>query len=160
MLKLPKTVPVGAIVATSVASVPLLRHFGIVDAGGFVVSLGHEGEVRRQSLADFAVSGECQVVARPRDAAHCGEVLARLESIRSTRYRFISWNCEHFASYCFDGKARSGQVAVGGFATIALGVYLCEKAENKTVGALVGLGGLAMVLFGLSSSPPAQPVNA
>lgn len=40
---------------------------------------------------------------------------------REKGYNFVENNCEHFARYCYDGKADSEQVLTGAMMTVALG---------------------------------------
>ncbi len=96
------------------------RHYGIaLNDGTFVHFRGNirfiqtEAYIRRTGLRDFAVNGQvCRAIdilcAYPPE-----EIAARALSRVNTDfggYNFLANNCEHFASWCANGKRLSKQV--------------------------------------------------
>ena len=91
-------------------------HHGIDGGGGFVFHYNGEpgnardAAVRRTRLERFAKGGEVQVVAVA-PAHRRRTIIARAEArLGERRYSLVRNNCEHFATECLHGKARSAQV--------------------------------------------------
>ncbi|WP_322028731.1 lecithin retinol acyltransferase family protein [Paraburkholderia sp. J76] len=92
-------------------------HHGIYVGGGRVVHYAglcvslHRGPIEEVTLERFAAGYEVDIVAH-RGAAFAGrEAVARARSrLGEDRYRLLSNNCEHFCTWCVDGKGRSEQV--------------------------------------------------
>ncbi|SDE16916.1 lecithin retinol acyltransferase family protein [Paraburkholderia lycopersici] len=92
-------------------------HHGIYVGAGRVVHYAglckslHRGPVEEVTLERFAAGHEVAVVAHPL-AAYAGRAaVARARSrLGEDRYRLLSNNCEHFCTWCVDGKGRSEQV--------------------------------------------------
>jgi hypothetical protein len=84
----------------------------VMQYAGLCTSL-HRGPIEEVTLERFAAGHEVAVVAHP-CAVHTGpEAVARARSrIGEDRYRLLTNNCEHFCTWCVDGKARSEQVRV------------------------------------------------
>jgi len=82
----------------------------VVHYAGLCTSL-HRGPIEEVTLERFAAGHEVAVVAHP-FAAYAGrEAVARARSrLGEDRYRLLSNNCEHFCTWCVDGKGRSEQV--------------------------------------------------
>lgn len=91
-------------------------HHGVYVGGGWVVHFdgGPESKfgsrIRCCTLATFADGGDVEVV-RHRRSLPPTEVVARAEgSIGDADYHLFDNNCEHFATWCVTGHARSKQV--------------------------------------------------
>ncbi|QGZ64708.1 lecithin retinol acyltransferase family protein [Paraburkholderia acidisoli] len=82
----------------------------VVHYAGLCVSL-HRGPIEEVTLERFAAGYDVEVVAHP-CALYAGrEAVARARSrLGEDRYRLLSNNCEHFCTWCVDGKSRSEQV--------------------------------------------------
>jgi hypothetical protein len=82
----------------------------VVHYAGLCMSL-HRGPIEEVTLERFAAGHEVEVVAHP-FAAYVGrEAVARARSrLGEDHYRLLSNNCEHFCTWCVDGKGRSEQV--------------------------------------------------
>ncbi|MEX3980265.1 lecithin retinol acyltransferase family protein [Paraburkholderia sp. EG287A] len=92
-------------------------HHGIYVGGGRVVHYAglcvslHRGPIEEVTLERFAAGYEVAVVAHPCAAFVGREAVARARSrLGEDRYRLLSNNCEHFCTWCVDGKGRSDQV--------------------------------------------------
>ena len=48
-------------------------------------------------------------------------------------YNFVSNNCEHFARYCYDGKAESEQVVAGTTVVVAAGTLIAGAIAGKII---------------------------
>lgn len=92
-------------------------HHGIDAGDGTVIHFAgkpgrgmHDACVIRSTLADFVGGGRLRV-RRHTTGDPADVVIARAESrIGSHGYRLLRNNCEHFATWCATGRARSGQV--------------------------------------------------
>ena len=88
-----------------------------------------DGGVKISEWYDFAgVEFIVYLVARPSSPEHANDIVARGEANLGTPYIFFSRNCEHFASFCFTGEAKSETME--GFGTIALysaGAFVVAK---------------------------------
>lgn len=92
-------------------------HHGIYVGGGHVVHYAglcvslHRGPIEEVTLERFAAGYEVAIVAHPGAAFAGREAVARARSrLGEDRYRLLSNNCEHFCTWCVDGKGRSEQV--------------------------------------------------
>ncbi|WP_042267642.1 lecithin retinol acyltransferase family protein [Paraburkholderia heleia] len=92
-------------------------HHGIYAGGGRVVHYAglcvslHRGPIEEVTLERFAAGYEVTVVAHPCAVFVGREAVARARSrLGEDRYRLLSNNCEHFCTWCVDGKGRSDQV--------------------------------------------------
>ncbi len=92
-------------------------HHGIYVGGGRVVHYAglcvslHRGPIEEVTLERFAAGYEVAIVAHPCAAFAGREAVARARSrLGEDRYRLLSNNCEHFCTWCVDGKGRSEQV--------------------------------------------------
>jgi hypothetical protein len=146
-------VPAGSLVSVLVANGPIGRHWGVYLGDGWVASWNDESAIYRQPLSEFAVPGDLRVEAKPQNRAHGRAVLKRLKSPpRSRRYNLLSWNCEHFAKWCFYGRACSGQIVLAGGGAIVGGIAIYEK--NPLVGLLACVTGVALLIWGFSPNEP------
>ncbi|MFD1561552.1 lecithin retinol acyltransferase family protein [Paraburkholderia silviterrae] len=82
----------------------------VVHYAGLCTSL-HRGPIEEVSLERFAAGHEVEIVAHP-FAVYAGrEAVARARSrLGEDHYRLLTNNCEHFCTWCVDGKGRSEQV--------------------------------------------------
>ncbi|CAM2167702.1 Lecithin retinol acyltransferase family protein [Paraburkholderia sacchari] len=82
----------------------------VVHYAGLCTSL-HRGPIEEVPLERFAAGHEVSVVAHP-FAAYAGRAaVARARSrLGEDHYRLLTNNCEHFCTWCVDGKGRSEQV--------------------------------------------------
>ncbi|MCP3707303.1 lecithin retinol acyltransferase family protein [Paraburkholderia sp. CNPSo 3274] len=92
-------------------------HHGIYVGGGRVVHYAglcvslHRGPIEEVTLERFAAGYEVAIVAHPCAAFVGREAVVRARSrLGEDRYRLLSNNCEHFCTWCVDGKGRSEQV--------------------------------------------------
>jgi hypothetical protein len=112
-------------------------HHGIVRRvvwcyGGYLVEIIHnskDGGVKISEWYDFA---GCEsivfLVARPSSPEHANDIVARAEVNIRTPYIFFSRNCEHFASFCFNGEAKSETMdGFGKLALYSLGGFVVAK---------------------------------
>lgn len=143
------SLPVGAIVRTRVKNLPLIWHFGVVVGPDQIASLGNEKKIRRQTRAQFEVDGVFVIEFVPTDWQ---SVLKRFrDCVDRKDYRLFDWNCESFARYCSEGKARSTQASSGGLVLLTASVWVGAKSKNQYVqiaAVVVGMVGLAAILGG------------
>lgn len=92
--------------------------------------------VRVDSLEVFEESFPTwRIVNLPSSVEHAQQVLERARSkVGEREYSLVSNNCEHFASWCFEGSASSKQVWTMGF----------NVATSAKGGMVAGLGAAAM----------------
>jgi hypothetical protein len=125
----------------------LYTHHGIDLGDGTVVHFSGEplrlaeACIERISLEGFLQNGVMRVVrhrgaVRPSDEV----VAAALSMVGNKNYDLLVNNCEHFATFCKTGKARSGQIhrmaktaAVVVAAGAGLAVYVVSRRLKKTV---------------------------
>jgi hypothetical protein len=82
----------------------------VVHYAGLCTSL-HRGPIEEVSLERFAAGHEVAVVAHPFAAFTGEQAVARARSrLGEDRYRLLTNNCEHFCTWCVEGKGRSEQV--------------------------------------------------
>jgi hypothetical protein len=82
----------------------------VVHYAGLCTSL-HRGPIEEVTLERFAAGHEVAVVAHPCAAYTGQQAVARARSrLGEDRYRLLTNNCEHFCTWCVDGKSRSEQV--------------------------------------------------
>lgn len=93
------------------------RHHGVYAGRGRVLHYRGmsrwfaRGPVEEVSLAEFDGGRGIAVVATPATPANATAAIARARSrLGENRWRLWSNNCEHFATWCLDGCARSAQV--------------------------------------------------
>lgn len=111
-------------------------HHGIDAGDGTVIHFAgkpalhmHEACIVRTGIAEFA-GGRALRVRRHRDADAPDVVLARAEArVGMAGYRLLRNNCEHFATWCSTGRARSGQVRQD---SISVGVLALASAFLAT----------------------------
>jgi hypothetical protein len=69
----------------------------------------------------FSEGGAVVLCQRASSPAHVQQIMARVESSMGKHYNLFAQNCEHFASFAFNGKAKSKSVQIVGlFATGAV----------------------------------------
>jgi hypothetical protein len=136
-------------------------HHGIDCGNGTVIhytgEVGQKSEaaIRRTPLEAFLKNGEVHV--RPYGACDDADaVVERAESrVGEDKYHLVFNNCEHFATWCKTGSARSEQVkdvtstaggAAGGGAAVAVGIGVVSAA-----GEAAGLSG-AGIMSGLAAT--------
>lgn len=125
----------------------IYTHYGVYVGQGMVVHFagkeGHEtdaGEalIQKVSVAGFLDGGKLMVDTKV-PHRYSGEEIAQraLSYVGKQRgeYNLVFHNCEHFASWCASGKARSRQVedvakgvATVALATIAIGAGMMAKS--------------------------------
>lgn len=98
----------------------LYRHHGIDLGDGYVIHFSgeplnsKEPIVEKVTMEEFLKGGELEVVrySSASDPFPVEETIARAEEkLGEGRYNLVKNNCEHFASWCKNGKARSKQVS-------------------------------------------------
>ena len=108
-------------------------HDGIVSsiffAGtGFAVQIANNAKgkgVVKMDWHDFAEGQIIQLKRHPSSVAHVQEILGRVEESMGKPFHLIGQNCQHFASYAFNGKPESEYVqALGWAAAIVLAIKL------------------------------------
>lgn len=97
-------------------------HYGVITrADHWAIEVTHAspriGYAATTSWVDFAEGQSAEVVVRPSDP---WSVVERARSWVGEPYRLFTSNCEHLVNYALDGRPRSGQVAVGVFALLAV----------------------------------------
>jgi hypothetical protein len=92
-------------------------HHGIYVGAGRVIHYAglctsvHRGPIEEVSLERFTSGHELAVVAHPCAAYTGQQAVARARSrLGEDRYHLLTNNCEHFCTWCVDGKGRSEQV--------------------------------------------------
>jgi hypothetical protein len=82
----------------------------VIHYAGFAKSL-HRGPVEEVSVEQFAAGHEVTVRQNPAATFVGMEAVRRARSrIGEDRYHLLTNNCEHFVTWCLDGRARSRQV--------------------------------------------------
>jgi hypothetical protein len=102
-------------------------HYGIVRSiywagNGFAVEIANNMIGRGVIASDWYEFADGQTVELHRRAAspiHVQGILARIESNLGKPYNLFAQNCEHFASFAFNGKAESKSVAAIGVVALA-----------------------------------------
>lgn len=139
------------------------RHHGIDMGDGTVVHLGPEKgqrisirddgrrfKVRRDSLEDFAGGRKLEVYAHA-STLEPDQIVATAESfIGKPGYDLMSNNCEHFATRCVTGVARSAQIEIGVATFSSLG-----SAISKLGGAAGSSVGTKLLVRGTTKAHPA-----
>ena len=103
-------------------------HHGIVRRiyrvyDGFAVEIAHNMKATGVTLSDWHIfrdGGSILLDRRPASEAHTCEIIARVDANTGKPYALFAQNCEHFASFAFNGKAESKSVQVVG--AVALGI--------------------------------------
>lgn len=105
-------------------------HHGIDMGDGTVIHLDgypltrDSAHVRRVSHAEFLRGGR-MVMEKHAKALPPEQVTQRAQDALGPRsYDLLRHNCEHFASWCKTGHARSRQVEYGTFVAVAVGISL------------------------------------
>ena len=87
--------------------------------------------ITRTSLDEFVGSGKVDILKYQEDVS-ADEVIKRAESRLGERaYKLLINNCEHFATWCVTGKAKSKQV---------------RRATTTVMGTLAVVGGVLVVV--------------
>jgi hypothetical protein len=82
----------------------------VIHYAGFAKSL-HRGPVEEVTVEQFAGGHEVTIRQNPAARFVGMEAVRRARSrIGEDRYRLLTNNCEHFVTWCLDGRARSRQV--------------------------------------------------
>jgi hypothetical protein len=90
---------------------PPVWHHGVELPGGHVAENGPFYGTRINDLGSFAKGGVVEVVARDMTTAEREAAVERARSrVGEHAYDALGWNCEHFATWCVTGAARSSQV--------------------------------------------------
>lgn len=104
-------------------------HHGIVRniyrfGNGYAVQIAHNLKSSGVTVSDwyeFADGGQVVLHARASSHSHVQQILARVDANIGKPYKLFAQNCEHFASFCFSGKAESKSVqVVGALAAVAI----------------------------------------
>ena len=102
------------------------RHHGIDLGDGYVIHFSGEPLyskvpiVEKVTMEEFQKGGELEIVRYSKNSEpfSSDETIARAEKKQGEgKYNLINNNCEHFASWCKNGKARSSQVTKLAIAT-------------------------------------------
>ncbi|HUL63502.1 MAG TPA: lecithin retinol acyltransferase family protein [Burkholderiaceae bacterium] len=142
--------PIGAHLVTPRGG---FTHHGIYAGNGKVIhyaGLCHSfrsGPVEEVSLAGFALGNKIRIEGTLRPCFDRVEIVARARSrLGETRYRLLTNNCEHFCTWCIQGKSRSRQVRC------------CLARPVRTVRAAITL--LRMVFASRAHAPGAAVIAA
>lgn len=104
-------------------------HHGIVRSiyrvwNGYAVQVVHNLKASGVTASDwyeFAGGGEVILHARASSHIQVQQILARVDANIGKPYNVFAQNCEHFASFSFNGKAESKSVqTVGALAALAV----------------------------------------
>lgn len=148
-------VPIGAHVSVLAVEASVGRHHAIRGRDGYFYSWTNDGNIRRDSPGSFVKRAGFRVVAEPGDIAHRDAILARLESADITlAYDLLRWNCEHFATWCFEGVARSGQVSLTGGGIVIGAAVIYGRTKNFWLALAFGAAGLYLCYCGLPREQP------
>lgn len=115
-------------------------HFGIAVSSDRVIHFTAESSdlsnnkkdflIIETSLQRFLLNDELEIEEPYSSKFDRDEVVERAKNYANSRlfrgkyYNFISNNCEHFARYCYDGKAESEQVVAGTTIVVAAGTLV------------------------------------
>jgi hypothetical protein len=98
-------------------------HHGIIRRvvrvrNGFTVEVIHnmkDGGVASSDWSEFAGEGVVHLERRPTSLEHAQQVVARAEANIGKPYMLFAQNCEHLASFAFNGEAESGTLQTVGW---------------------------------------------
>jgi len=108
-------------------------HHGIVQQifpadSGFPVQIAHNMKATGVTVSGwdaFADGGSILLERHATSDAHAREIIGRVNENIGKPYNLFGQNCEHFASFAFNGKAESKSVqAVGAVAIGILAIWL------------------------------------
>ena len=99
------------------------KDFKIIETSLERFLLGDELEIEEPYSANF---DRDEVVQRAKNCANSN-------LFRKKYYNFVSNNCEHFARYCYYGKAESEQVIAGTTLVVAAGTMLVGAVASKLI---------------------------
>ena len=91
------------------------------------------------SLERFLLGGQLEIEEPYSAKFDRDEVVQRAKNyansnlFRGKYYNFVSNNCEHFARYCYDGKAESEQVVAGTTLVVAAGTMIVGAVAGKLI---------------------------
>ena len=91
------------------------------------------------SLERFLLGGQLEIEEPYSSKFDRDEVVERAKNyvnsqlFRGKYYNFVTNNCEHFARYCYDGKAQSDQVITGATVVVAAGALVAGAIAGKVV---------------------------
>jgi hypothetical protein len=94
-----------------------------VKAGGITVS----------DWDQFSEGRPVVLVQRASSPAHVEQILARVETGLGQHYNLFAQNCEHFASFAFNGKAESKSMQILGL--VAAGAVIVKLLAGKNIAA-------------------------
>ncbi len=129
----------------------LYSHHGIYAGNGRVIAHLKDRGVIEYSMREFAEGGEIYVIEHGRDQIYSyPQALQRArEQIGQDGYLLLSRNCEHFATWCLTGKARSSQVeklAAAGFTLTAIAAILRARSGKSPLPVVVAALAAAVLL--------------
>ena len=90
---------------------------------GLAVEIAHNMKATGVIVSDWHVfrdGGSVLLERHPTSEAHVFEIIARVDANIGKPYTLFAQNCEHFASFAFNGKAESKSVQVVG--AVAVGI--------------------------------------
>ena len=96
-------------------------------------------KIIESSLERFLLGGELEIEEPYSSKFDRDEVVERAKNyvnsqlFRGKYYNFITNNCEHFARYCYNGKAQSDQVITGATVVVAAGALVAGAIAGKVV---------------------------
>src|SRR5579871_2278560 len=90
----------------------IVRRLVVVPAGiaAEIVHNTKGGGVALTDWYEFADGNTVFLHRRPSSAVHASQIVARAEASIGKPYALFAQNCEHFASFAFNGKAESETV--------------------------------------------------
>ena len=103
--------------------IPNKKDFKIIETSLERFLLGDQLEIEEPYNSKF---DRDEVVQRAKNYANS-------HLFRQKYYNFVSNNCEHFARYCYDGKAESEQVVAGTTVVVAAGTLLAGAIAGKLI---------------------------
>ena len=122
-------------------------HFGIAVSSDRVIHFTAEKsdmaenkkdfKIIETSLERFLLNDELEIEEPYNSKFDRDEVVKRAKNyansnlFRNKYYNFISNNCEHFARYCYDGRAESDQVVAGTTIVVAAGTLIAGTIAGK-----------------------------
>lgn len=132
----PLTCPVGTILTVSK---PPVIHYGIYAGNGMVIDNSPTtGGVTKRSVLDFSNGSPVEISDAPKTHTQGSARLEEAQKHLGMSYNLLNWNCEHFARFISEGRARSTQVACTATGTI-LGATIGSSWRSALVGGFVGI---------------------
>ena|ERR1700722_2123591 len=109
----------------------IVRKIPYLTAGLFVADIAHNMKLTGITITDLTRFAEGQPVLLHRRpiSAQVPQILARVDNSIGKPYHLFAQNCEHFASFAFDGKAESKSIQIVGL--LAAGAVVLKLLASE-----------------------------